>query len=126
MTRKITNLGYVNVDFRVKILDNIIHIEFYSVLQLGILDMKDIEEISSKTEINLLVHFHPERKTYDNFMNLTFVLEDITVRKVKIITPELLSEIIKQRVLDEVDYVIVNKQVFKPMFSNYSINKIFV
>ncbi len=95
-------------DLRNKLLDNHSKIESFGVLQLGILDMKHSEEIAVGTEIKLLVHFQPERKTLDNFLELTYFFEEITDREVFIVTSESLSEISKERVLDEVEYIFVS------------------
>lgn len=70
--------------------------------------MKHSEEIAVGTEIKLLVHFQPERKTLDNFLELTYFFEEITDREVFIVTSESLSEISKERVLDEVEYIFVS------------------
>lgn len=93
-------------DLRIKLLNNRSQIESYGVLQLGVMGLKNNEEIPESHEINLLVHFQPDRKTFDNFMDLTFLLEEITGRNVKVITTESLTEISNHRVLNEVDYII--------------------
>lgn len=107
MNDEMKHAGVLTKDgLRNTLIDNRSKIESFGVLQLGMLDMKHSEEIKVETEIKLLVHFQPERKTIDNFLELTYFFEEITDRDVFIVTPESLSEISKQRVLDEVDYVI--------------------
>jgi predicted nucleotidyltransferase len=40
---------------------------------------------------DILVEFTPEKHTFDNFMEVVFLLEEILGRKVEMITPEALS-----------------------------------
>ncbi len=53
----------------------------------------------------MLVEFAPGRKTFDNFMQLAFYLEELFGRKVELLTPESLSPYLGPRILREVEYV---------------------
>ena len=55
--------------------------------------------------VDLLVEFAPGQKTFDNFMQLSFLLEDIFQRRVELVTPESLSPYIGPHVMQEVEYV---------------------
>jgi hypothetical protein len=57
------------------------------------------------SDIDLLVEFIPERKTFDNFMQLSFFLEDLLGRKVELVTFESLSPHIGPHILKEVEFV---------------------
>ena len=57
------------------------------------------------SDIDLLVEFVPGRKTFDNFMALSFFLEDLFGRKVELVTVESLSPHIGPHILKEVEYV---------------------
>ncbi|OLE54151.1 MAG: nucleotidyltransferase [Acidobacteria bacterium 13_1_20CM_3_53_8] len=59
---------------------------------------------SSRSDIDLLVEFRPEQKSFDNFMRLAFFLEETLGRKVEMVTPESLSPYIGPRILREVEY----------------------
>ena len=61
-------------------------------------------EQSNHSDIDLLVEFRPEQKSFDNFMRLSFFLEETLGRKVEVITPESLSPYIGPRILREVEY----------------------
>jgi len=54
---------------------------------------------------DILVVFQPGMKTFNNFMDLCFFLEDLFGRSVDLVTPESLSPFFGQRILDEVEYV---------------------
>lgn len=58
-----------------------------------------------KSDIDFLIEFTPEQKTYDNFMDLSFYLEDILGRKVEIVTPQSLSKYIGPHILKKAEYV---------------------
>jgi uncharacterized protein len=63
------------------------------------------KENHSHTDIDILVSFEPEKKTFDNFMGLAFFLEEIFGRKVDLITLESLNPYISQEILNTVEYV---------------------
>lgn len=62
-------------------------------------------EATEKSDIDLLIIFKPEMKTFNNFMDLCLFLEDLFDRKVDVITPESLSPFFGDRILKEVEYV---------------------
>lgn len=59
------------------------------------------------SDIDLLVEFCPEQKTFDRFMQLCFFLEELCQRPVDIVTREGLSPHLGPRVLKEAIYVSV-------------------
>ena len=63
--------------------------------------------IHAQSDVDILVAFEPDQKTFDNFMHLSFFLEDLFGRAVDLITVESLSPYIGPHILDEVEYVSV-------------------
>ena len=61
-------------------------------------------EQTPESDIDLLVQFEPEKKNFDNFMDLYFLLEDLLQRRVEIITTEALSPYIGPHIMSEVEY----------------------
>ncbi|WP_416309596.1 nucleotidyltransferase family protein [Spirulina sp. 06S082] len=61
-------------------------------------------EATENSDIDLLVTFDPELKTFMNFMDLCFFLEDLFECKVDVLTPESLSPYLKDKILAEVEY----------------------
>ncbi|MEL7038080.1 MAG: nucleotidyltransferase family protein [Cyanobacteria bacterium J06592_8] len=61
--------------------------------------------IHAESDVDILVVFEPNQKTFDNFMHLCFFLEDLFGRSVDLITIESLSPYIGSHILDEVEYV---------------------
>lgn len=62
-------------------------------------------EIHDASDVDILVVFKPEQKTFDNFMQLSFFLEDLFGRAIDLVTVESLSPYIGPRILEEVEYV---------------------
>ncbi len=56
------------------------------------------------SDIDLLVEFEQGKKTFDNFMTLSFFLETVFQRRVDLITPEAMSPYIGPHALREVEY----------------------
>lgn len=61
-------------------------------------------EQHAESDIDLLVEFDTGRKTFDNFMELSFNLEEMLQHKVELITLESLSPYIGPHILREVEY----------------------
>ena len=59
------------------------------------------------SDVDVLVEFEPGKKTFDHFMQVCFLLEEMLNRRVDVVTPEGLSPYIGPRILAEVEYVSV-------------------
>jgi hypothetical protein len=62
-------------------------------------------EQTSLSDVDILVEFMPEKHTFDNFMDVAFLLEELLGRKVEVVTPEALSPHIGPHILREVERV---------------------
>ena len=60
---------------------------------------------TSLSDIDILVEFMPEKHTFDNFMEVAFLLEELLGRKVELVTTEALSPHIRPHILREVERV---------------------
>ena len=60
---------------------------------------------NAESDIDLLVRFNPEQKNYDNFMELSFFLEDLLGRKVELVTPQSLSKYFGPHILNHAEEV---------------------
>jgi len=84
-----------------------------SKAQLASLGVKSIglfgsfvrEQASRESDVDLLVEFDSGKKTYDNFIDTCFLLEELLGRKVELVTKDSLSPYIKPYILKEVEYV---------------------
>jgi hypothetical protein len=57
------------------------------------------------SDIDVLVEFLPEKHTFDNFMEVAFLLEDLLGRRVELVTPQALSPHLGPHILREVERV---------------------
>jgi hypothetical protein len=80
-------------------------IKGFGVAQLGLFGSFAREEQRPDSDIDLLVEFEPERKTFDNFIQLAFLLEDLLDQPVELVTVESLSPYIGPYIMAEVEYV---------------------
>ena len=77
----------------------------FGVIRLGLFGSFARNTPNQESDIDLVVEFKVSYKTFDNFMNLSFFLEDLLERKVDLITIDSLSPHISHNVLQEVEYV---------------------
>jgi predicted nucleotidyltransferase len=56
------------------------------------------------SDIDLLVEFEAGQKTFDAFMELSFLLEEVFQRRIELVTVESLSPYIGPHILKEVEY----------------------
>jgi predicted nucleotidyltransferase len=81
-------------------------IETLGVKKLGLFGSFIRNQQHSESDIDLLVEFEPGQKTFDNFIQLSFLLEDILDRSVELVTVESLSPYLAPYISQEVEYVI--------------------
>lgn len=75
------------------------------VRRLGLFGSYARGQQRADSDIDLLVEFEPGRKTFDNFMAVSLLLEQSLGRPVELVTLESLSPYIGPRILREVEYV---------------------
>lgn len=76
----------------------------YGVRRVGIFGSFARLAQNNKSDIDILVEFNPDNKTFDNYMDLKFYLERLLHRKVDLVIKDALKARIKNRVLSEVEY----------------------
>ncbi|MCK5306078.1 MAG: nucleotidyltransferase family protein [Candidatus Omnitrophica bacterium] len=81
-------------------------IESFGVKRLGLFGSFVRQEQDSQSDIDLLVEFEQDKKTFDNFIHLSFLLENLLEHHIELVTPESLSPYIKPHIVKEVEYVI--------------------
>jgi len=74
----------------------------YRVKKIGLFGSYVRNEASIKSDVDLLVEF--EKKTFDNFIDLAFELEEIFNRKVDLLTEEGISPYILPYIIKEVQW----------------------
>ena len=62
------------------------------------------DQASAESDVDFLVEFAPGQKTFDHFMGLAILLEDLLQRRIELVTPESLSPYIGPHILREAEY----------------------
>lgn len=62
-------------------------------------------EQTLSSDVDIFLEFEPAKHTFDNFMEVSFFLEDLFGRRVEIVTPESLSPHIGPHILREVERI---------------------
>jgi predicted nucleotidyltransferase len=75
------------------------------VRRLGLFGSFVRSEQTPDSDVDFLVEFEAGQKTFDNYMDLIFLLEELLGRNVDIGTPESLNPYVKPYVAKEVQYV---------------------
>ena len=84
-------------------------IESFGVNRLGLFGSFVRSGQDSGSDIDFLVEFDKGKKTYDNFIHLIFLLENLLEHHVEVVTAESISPYIKPHIMKEVEYVISGK-----------------
>ncbi|MCK9630213.1 MAG: nucleotidyltransferase family protein [Methanoregula sp.] len=78
--------------------------ERFGVAKIGIFGSFARREERPESDVDVLVTFQKDKKTFDNFMGLKFYLEDLFNRKVDLVTDAALKPLIRDPILQEVVY----------------------
>jgi predicted nucleotidyltransferase len=78
---------------------------FLGVRSIGLFGSIVRGDETALSDVDTLVEFIPEKHTFDNFMEVAFLLEKILGRKVELVTPEALSPHIGPHILKELERV---------------------
>ena len=81
-------------------------IKAFGVKRIGLFGSFVREEQNKESDVDFLVEFEQGKKSFDNFIGLSFFLEDVLNRRIELVTPESLSPYIQPHVAKEIDYVI--------------------
>lgn len=60
---------------------------------------------SPESDVDLIVEFERGEKTFDHFIELSFLLEELFKRPVELVTPESMSPYLKPHITKNVEYV---------------------
>ena len=77
----------------------------FGVSRLGLFGSFVRNTANNGSDIDILVVFEASQKNFNNFMNLSFFLDDLLERKVDLVTIDFLSPYIGENILREVEYV---------------------
>jgi predicted nucleotidyltransferase len=84
--------------------ENHARIEAFGVGRIGLFGSFVRNEQGIDSDIDLLVEFRSGDKSFDNFIKLSFFLEELFQRRVELVTTEGLSPYVGPHILAEVEY----------------------
>jgi predicted nucleotidyltransferase len=76
----------------------------YGVIKIGLFGSFVRNEASTSSDIDLLVDIEKDKKTFRNFMSLSYYLEDLLQHKVDLVTLQSLSPYIGPHILKATEY----------------------
>lgn len=79
-------------------------IKSFSVKRIGLFGSFVRGEQGVESDVDLLVEFEQGQKTFDNFIQLSFLLEEALQRRIELVTVESLSPYLRPYILREVEY----------------------
>lgn len=91
-----------------RLADHRVEIDRLGVARLGLFGSFRSELANSESDVDMVVEFKKGKKSFDTFMDLAFLLEDIFGRKVELLTPESLSPHLGPKILSEVEYGLID------------------
>ena len=84
------------------------HIRDFGVKRIGLFGSYVSNQSSSKSDIDFLVEFEPERKNFKNFIHLSYFLKALFQSDIDLLTEKSLSPHIGPHILKEIEYVTFN------------------
>lgn len=79
--------------------------ERFKVKEIGVFGSQIKGKAKKRSDIDILIEFEKGYKTFDNYMDLKFYLEDLFGCKVDLVIKSAVKEEIKPHILSEVVYV---------------------
>lgn len=79
-------------------------IKKYGVNRLGVFGSHARGEQNAESDVDILVEFRKDKKTFDNYMGLKFFLEDLFKRKVDLVVVGTIKPDLKTSILKSVKY----------------------
>jgi predicted nucleotidyltransferase len=79
-------------------------IKKYGVKKIGLFGSYIRNEQKAESDIDILVEFEEEKKTFDNYMDLKFLLEDLFNRNVDLVVTEAIKPDLKPYIFEKVKY----------------------
>ena len=84
--------------------DNLDEVKRYGIRRIGVFGSFVRSSQNEKSDIDVLIEFYPDKKNFDNYMELKFFLEKLLHRKVDLVIKDAIKPRIKPAILNEVLY----------------------
>jgi uncharacterized protein len=80
-------------------------LKLFGVSRLGLFGSNVRNESIESSDIDFVVEFTEGKKNFDNYISLSFCLEDIFHKKIDLVTAESLTGILKEHVNSEAEFI---------------------
>ena len=100
-----TTRAHTKEDILTALRQNQRQVRALGVQRLGLFGSFARGQQTGNSDVDILVEFERAQKSFDHFIQLSFLLEDLLGRRVELVTPESLSPHISTHVLAEVEHV---------------------
>jgi len=84
--------------------ENLDKITRYGVRRIGLFGSYIRDEQTENSDIDILVEFEKNKKTFDNYMELKFFLEDLFECKIDLVVREAIKPSLKEYIMGSVKY----------------------
>lgn len=84
--------------------ENLETIYSYGITRIGLFGSGVRNELTDSSDLDFLIEFTPGKKSFDNYMDIKFFLEDLFSRKVDLVIFENIKPVLKDSILKEVIY----------------------
>jgi len=85
--------------------ENMMTIKQFGVSNIGLFGSYAQYRANKSSDIDILVHFQKGKKSFDNYMDLKFFLEELLEgHKVDLVIDDALKPALKERILETVEY----------------------
>jgi predicted nucleotidyltransferase len=80
----------------------------FGVLEIGVFGSYATGKANEDSDVDILVDLNANKKTFRNFLSLNYFLENLTGKKVDLVTKQSLSPFIGPHILNSIVYVPFN------------------
>lgn len=87
------------------LIDNLNHIKKFGISRLGIFGSYLKGYPTEDSDVDILITFKPNMKTFDNYIDLKFFLEELLNKKIDLVIEENIKAELKEEILRSVHYV---------------------
>ena len=82
-------------------------IKAFGVARIGLFGSFARNQQNESSDIDLLVEFEEGKKTFKNLVHLNYFLQELSQRKVQLVTWMGLADFVKREVVKEIEYVAI-------------------
>lgn len=108
MNKKVLHINIINKQTVFSLLnENKVKLSQFGVKKIGLFGSYVKNQQNEKSDLDFLVEFKKGEKTFQNFKNLVYFLEELFNKEVEIVTAESLSPYLKPHIIQEVEYATI-------------------